>query len=561
MLLRSHFNAIAAKWLSTIILYDSQNPNELQSDYLEGISEFQRETGIVTQVIDAKGMNQSILNEKLLAYVELAADGFISILPEPSRFLAARTYAAQKSIQRIKDKYHLYLQDEANVEDFFESEDLDLFPWHIMEPGKGNTDSLNTVLFKKDLNFFGSEANICIELCLIWNCTLKVKNYGQDAWGELYENGTSSGIVGGVWKKEVEFGIGSIYNWYNYEFEVANGIAKSAVHIMGPAPKRLPQYLTPILPLSFISWIILIITIGICSITLNNLRYSAMRLKNPKQSSYKVEVLLLSFLDIFAMFVQQSYSKVKYGIVITLIFIVIFGARLLIGATLFTALTMENIYSGQLKSLLTIPLFENPIDTTEKFAKMNWKWGAPAVAWEDTIEESEIPKEKILAKNFEVHSVDELKKLTYTGVWGFAVEKLHSGGYTFNDYIVVDDKVNLILVQDYVFYEFTRFIAIRGWPLKERLNFLVLWVFESGIYIHWETSYTRKYIDPDVLHYMVQLEHKFVPKPEQEPLNISHVSGPIFALILGYILSVLVFVCEILAVKVYSSGLSISMLS
>lgn len=43
-------------------------------------------------------------------------------------------------------------------------------------------------------------------------------------------------MVGSVYRKETDFGIGSYYNWYSNEFEVSQPIAKSGVTLLSPAP-------------------------------------------------------------------------------------------------------------------------------------------------------------------------------------------------------------------------------------------------------------------------------------------------------------------------------------
>ena len=68
-------------------------------------------------------------------------------------------------------------------------------------------------------------------------CCTYIDSDGQDAWGDIFENGSSNGVIGGIYRNEVDLGVGSFYNWYNAEFEVSNSIVKSGVRIMGPRPR------------------------------------------------------------------------------------------------------------------------------------------------------------------------------------------------------------------------------------------------------------------------------------------------------------------------------------
>lgn len=57
---------------------------------------------------------------------------------------------------------------------------------------------------------------------------------GIDDWGEIYENGSSYGLVGGLYKNEVEIVVGCVYSWYYEFFELSFPTAKSAVVILVP---------------------------------------------------------------------------------------------------------------------------------------------------------------------------------------------------------------------------------------------------------------------------------------------------------------------------------------
>ncbi|KAI8046561.1 hypothetical protein M5D96_002772, partial [Drosophila gunungcola] len=78
-----------------------------------------------------------------------------------------------------------------------------------------------------------------------------------------------------------------------------------------------------------------------------------------------------------------------------------FAPRFFLATLLCATITLENIYSGQLKSILTFPFYCAPVDTIEKWAQSQWKWAAPSIIWVQTVQSSDLETEQILARNFE----------------------------------------------------------------------------------------------------------------------------------------------------------------
>lgn len=98
-------------------------------------------------------------------------------------------------------------------------------------------------------------------------------------------------------------------------------------------------------------------------------------------------------------------------------------------------ITLENTYSGQLKSILTVPLFTEAVDTIEKWSKTDWAWAAPSIVWVQTIDSSNIEKEQIMSEKFEVHDYDFLYNASFRSDYGLGIERLMSGSFTFEDFI------------------------------------------------------------------------------------------------------------------------------
>lgn len=136
---------------------------------------------------------------------------------------------------------------------------------------------------------------------------------GKDEWGGIELNGSSSGMIGSVYKGFADFGIGCYYNWYNEEFETSGVIAKSGVGLVGPAPQMFPPYLINILPFNGQIWLLIILTMFVCSMLMHVIKYSTYELRRKKDPHKKrhfhhFKSYFGSIVDIFSIFIQQSFD-------------------------------------------------------------------------------------------------------------------------------------------------------------------------------------------------------------------------------------------------------------
>lgn len=111
------------------------------------------------------------------------------------------------------------------------------------------------------------------------------------------------------------------------------------------------------------------------------------------------------------------------------------ASRIFLAFLLCATITLENTYSGQLKSILTMPLFNEPVDTMHKWSLTGWKWAAPSIIWVHTVENSDLEMEQRLAKQFEVRDYQFLYNATFWDNYGLGVERIYSGSFSFGDYV------------------------------------------------------------------------------------------------------------------------------
>ncbi|XP_037943522.1 uncharacterized protein LOC119676355 [Teleopsis dalmanni] len=423
---------------------------------------------------------------------------------------------------------------------------IKILPVFVESAGLGNTDPINTNHANRTVYYTGSEANIVKTFCQVRNCHLRVEPYGVDDWGAIYDNETATGNLGGIYAQHIELAIGCFYNWYNNITETSGTIARSAVTLLGPAPSLHPAWRTNIMPFSNKLWVFLLCTLSLCSFLMYFIKFSNHSFKHSKNRVFRhMNVLEHSVLNIFAIFIQQPYAHTGLHYI---------SIRVFLTALLCAALTLENIYSGQLKSILTIPFYSEPIDTTYKWSQINWKWAAPAVIWVKTIENSDLVKEQVLTKNFETRNYDFLYNASFRNDYGIGIERLMSGSFSFSDFLTTAALDNKIVLKDDLYFDWTRAISIRGWPLMPLFNEHILICIETGLFIHWEKEAAEQYLNRQVQDMMFKLASGHINKVPPRKLTVENISAALFALGFGYLIAAIVLLLEIFTSKLTQSS-------
>ncbi|EDW24331.1 GL23463 [Drosophila persimilis] len=393
--------------------------------------------------------------------------------------------------------------------------------------GEGNEDPIHPHGANRSIAYYGAEANVMKTFCQVHHCHLRVEAYGADNWGSIYENESSDGMLGDIYEQRVELAIGCIYNWYDGITETSYHIARSSVTILGPAPAPLPSWRTNILPFNGATWLLLISTMVICGVFLYVMKFASFRLGYGRYEPefHHAKKIEQSLLDTFALFIQQPSAPLSFDR---------FATRFFLATLLCATITLENIYSGQLKSLLTVPFYSAPVDTIEKWAQAGWKWAAPSIVWVHTVESSDLGIEQILARNFEVRDHSFLSNASFSPNYGLGIERLVSGSLSVGNYVPAEALENRIVLHDDLYFDWTRAVSIRGWTLMPELDRHILTCQETGLYVHWELEFVVKYMDKKVQEILLDMVNGPKAKGAPKPLNVSNISGALFVLAFGY---------------------------
>ncbi|XP_058984610.1 uncharacterized protein LOC101895628 [Musca domestica] len=409
-----------------------------------------------------------------------------------------------------------------------------------VNPGEGNVDAIDSHGPNKTVSFLGSEADLLRSFCETHNCRIRMQPYGLDFWGAVFDNGSSDGAVSDIYEQRSEVMIGCLYNWYPEIWEISQFIAKSAVTVLGPGPTQFPRWRTNIMPFSTELWICLIPTLVLCSLLFHFVKYTGYSCMKGGRSRKRhgLKSFEKAMLEVFAVFIQQpSVDTVLKRT----------ASRVFLAFLLCATITLENTYSGQLKSILTSPLFYEPIDTVEKWSATDWKWAAPSIVWVETILGSNITKEQRMAASFEIRDHDYMYNARFRNDYGFGVERLYSGFLNVGKYITIPAVESKVILKDDIYIDWTRAASIRGWPLMPVLDQHIIFCLETGLYIHWERLANYRFMDRKLQDVLVKIASNEKPKSPPQKLSIDHISGPLFILLFGYLTAFVVFVMEVIS--------------
>jgi hypothetical protein len=107
------------------------------------------------------------------------------------------------------------------------------------------------------------------------------------------------------------------------------------------------------------------------------------------------------------------------------------SSKLVMGLMLVLSLVLTSTYSSGLASIMTLPRYENAINTVEDFAGSGLDWGATQDAWITSIQNAEEPTYVTIVRKFHPTPEEDLREFSKTGKWAFSIERLPFGTFTF----------------------------------------------------------------------------------------------------------------------------------
>ncbi|PSN41204.1 Ionotropic receptor 41a4 [Blattella germanica] len=380
----------------------------------------------------------------------------------------------------------------------------------------------------------GIEFRIAKDYETFINCTFEVVIEIEGEWGELWPNGTGTGMWGKLTMDFAVLGFGALYAWlepYPY-VDYTLPYTGSYVLCMTPHPKLLPGWMTPFLPFTIEAWVAVAASQFITGISLYLTSKAQFLIHDSRNKIVKTFLKTTDciFWSIGLLLLQAPICFKNPPL-----------RQLLTWLMLFYIL-VSTIYISGLASLLTTPRFENPINTVADLAKSGLKWVANADAWVYTILEATEPDMVTIVNNFRVLKENELLQHAYDGDRAFALERLMDGTYALPSYLNNETLPHLRVMREDIYSGTPLFNVRKGSPFLESFNTLLLRLHASGITHYYELKVVQDFGEPK-LQLMVDKDED-VSTPVK--LQISHIEGPIFFLLFGLLGAFLIFIGEIL---------------
>nr|CAH7750812.1 unnamed protein product [Callosobruchus chinensis] len=369
----------------------------------------------------------------------------------------------------------------------------------------------------------------------------------NDTWGEIYDDWIGdgwrgTGVLGNLGRDDGDIGFASMATWtVYYDFlDFSKPSVRTGVTGLVPAPKLASRWFIPFYSYSRTMWLTVGILFFTCIITLFAMRYWAPTRTYTEQkvlSDHIANLLNTSIWSILKLFIVQPVSdwEIVTGINGSLFMSLVFLASLFLSTT----------YSSGFSSIMTIPLYENPINTVLDFYESGLQWGATGNAWIESLRGAEDHITKEIVSRFIAVPEEKLRKLSLTYKFGFAMERLPNRNFAVGAYVdnnVIDGY--RVMVEDF-YWEHCIFMLRKSSILLPLFDAFLLRAFETGHINHWQSEAIMQYMDFTVqkivefYNYQHQIEHSV------EKLTTTHLEGAFAIWSIGLLTGTISFIIEL----------------
>ncbi|XP_055633891.1 glutamate receptor ionotropic, delta-1-like [Toxorhynchites rutilus septentrionalis] len=405
--------------------------------------------------------------------------------------------------------------------------------WNEVYP----TDNFNAYYNQKPvLHTDGTESKVFLEFCAKFNCSLDISLDETGEWGEIFDNRTGNGIIGAVVERRADVGVGALYSWFHESMFLAlsKPISRTGVTCITPKPSLLSGWMTPILPFSKYLWIAVLATFVISTIILLFMNYVVYNVM--LKTNHRLDVSE-SFMVVGSIFILQTVllriNRNKFV-----------SQMVLFASVLFVGLMVGNAYSGGLSSVMTIPRYEPPIDTIQELADSDMIWASTHDAWIFSILMATQPTIIKLLQNFQTHTKEVLHGHTKRRDISYSIERLPYGHFAIGEYIDEEASHDYHLMVEDIYWENCVAMSTKTWPMIERLDELILAIFQSGIQRYWEQQVVSEYANGRVQLAIATSRHRDSSGPIK--LQPSHLLGAFLLLAIGLVSGFFVFLLEVI---------------
>uniref|UniRef100_A0A336MLL3 CSON003528 protein n=1 Tax=Culicoides sonorensis TaxID=179676 RepID=A0A336MLL3_CULSO len=391
---------------------------------------------------------------------------------------------------------------------------------------------------EQELDVDGTDIYLVKEFCKKHNCTISYNFvYEGDVYGIIYDNFTGFGIFGATGSRRTHISIGAPYmTIFLFPYTILSlPTQQSKIINLVPIPKPLSYTKTPLLPFPFQIWGLVCLTylIGIITVFfVQKLSFSKTTQRNETKSIIGNAIFTIIRISVFQSMVLKKTTGIHALIVLIL---------------LFFSLILGTLYGGGFASVLTVTRYEKPISTVAELVESNYQWKGITIAYLYPIELTQDPFLRKYIDNFIVVPLTEIKNQDHkTSIF---LTELTQNRAVCN----LDNMMDHISAQNYMVAkeeltgQYTTVIAHKTWPFMEYMNRIIYAVTESGIREYWEFKVINNVMDYSIQR-IVDENNRFMDKNNGPvPISVDHIIGALIALGVGYVVSILAFILEIIS--------------
>ncbi|XP_068216666.1 ionotropic receptor 21a-like [Palaemon carinicauda] len=395
-----------------------------------------------------------------------------------------------------------------------------------------------SVVYAKDddghvVSRLGVDMEVIQGLAVIKNFTVEfIEVSYEEKWGTKYPNGSWDGLMREVYDEISDIGVCNVFiddvRWtetdYSYPYNFMPGC------FVTPTPKPLSNWQSPTLPFAWSTWV----SIGISLLVGGPLLFFLSVLSMvPGPNEFRS--ISYNYLYFVASLTTRTLNTVPSSM----------PARIYVGFVWIYCLILATGYSANLIAFLSVTQKAPPIDTLDQLIKSGLRLGGHSF-WKTQFEISTDPTVLKLASLLETN-VDYLEvfKAVEAGTFSFVENKQYlelnrDARFTYGDRPTIR-----IARECYLSYNIA-LILPRHSPLTDNLTNGLLRIFESGMMMKWQAEVTKhfrkQYADE-------RSKTNTVTISRNKTLNLGHVQGVFYIMVIGYVLSILLFLYEKLLKK------------
>ncbi|XP_042223952.1 glutamate receptor ionotropic, delta-1-like [Homarus americanus] len=349
----------------------------------------------------------------------------------------------------------------------------------------------------------------------------------DELWGFELPNGTWVGLVGKVFYELADIGACNMFlelhRWKQVDYSAPYNFERGC--FVAPSPEPLSNWKSPTMPFTWTTWTSIGIGLGVGGVLLHLVVALSIRPESSEFRSVSYDYLyVLGALTMRSLNIKPSYQPV----------------RVYVGCVWLFSLILATAYSANLVAFLSVTQMSAPINTMDQLSKSSLRLGGHAfwmTQFAASIDSTVRGFNDVLETDVNLHSLfNDVETGEFALIENKQYLELQIGArYTYGSH------ASIRIVPECLQIYSIGLAFQKNSPLKLHLNSLILQLFESGVVHKWQG---------EVVDYFRSQYASRRPRTSgnsrSRPLNLAHLQGVFYVLGIGYLVSTLILVLELI---------------